>query len=162
MGCDIHAYIEYKWDEDHGYPSHWHSFGGELNLPRSYRTFALMAGVRGDADPVVAPRGIPAEMGWSAESDYWTYVGPHSKDFEARKARAEDWVKAGLSVWKDESKEFVSGPDWHTHSWLTPDEYAKVVSQLEGDSPEYRAVLAALLSFELSGCQARLVFWFDN
>lgn len=57
-------------------------------------------------------------------------------------------------------KKYVSNPDWHTHSWLTADEFAVAI---EGSGePEYEAILAAMRSFEAGGAQARIVFWFDN
>lgn len=54
MGCDIHAFIEYK-------PSGstvWHSISPSMD--RSYIVFGALAGVRSDeVKPLIAPRGIP-------------------------------------------------------------------------------------------------------
>lgn len=59
------------------------------------------------------------------------------------------------------SDEWDGGIGWHTPSWLTADEFARVVDELDAPPVPYaqaRAILAALR--ELPG--SRLVFWFDN
>lgn len=46
MGCDIHAYVEYKKADNNG---DWISFGGRINPGRNYSLFGRMAeGVRTD------------------------------------------------------------------------------------------------------------------
>jgi hypothetical protein len=43
---------------------------------------------------------------------------------------AERWVKSGSSVFKndrDGKPTWVSGPDWHSHSWLSLEEYRQVL-----------------------------------
>jgi hypothetical protein len=71
----------------------------------------------------------------------------------------------------------VTHPDWHTYSWLTPDEleaalnaYVKVGKQIWPEDKsllevpaECRAWLWALRGLEEGGAgNPRLVFWFDN
>jgi len=90
----------------------------------------------------------------------WMYVCEPVGEGCCTPSRAEAWVERGSSRYKDAEKMFVSNPDWHSHSWLTTDEYASVV---EGTGePEYEAILAAMRSFEEGGAKARIVFWFDN
>lgn len=157
MGCDIHCYIEYR------YPKHddWTSFGGRINPGRNYGLFAKLAGVRNydDVTPVAEPRGIPADMSDGTGRSYWMYVTEAPGDGHCTPEVAKQYVQYGAK-YKDERENFVSNPDWHSHSWLTPDEYAVAI----GDSgePEYDAILAAMRSFEENGFQARIVFWFDS
>lgn len=158
MGCDIHCYIEYKRPDS----KEWSDFGGRINPGRNYSIFAAMAGVRGNATPVVPPRGYPEDAAYAAEGDNWLYITKEkvSEAGECTRAQADQYVAHGMHF-KDDLKQYVSHPDWHSHSWLTPDEYAKAIEGYD-DEMEYRATLAALRSFEAAGCQARLVFWFDN
>ena len=55
---------------------------------------------------------------------------------------------------------FVSHPDWHSHTWLSADEFEKAIQDLGNE--KYRAALAAMRSFEADGLDARIVIWFDN
>lgn len=66
MGCDIHAAVEYR---EH---SHWEVFAREVELPRSYRTFGALAGVRdSEVEPAIQPRGLPADLNpsWLRQGD---------------------------------------------------------------------------------------------
>jgi len=45
MGCDIHAYIEYEGGRDRPFEA---LFLGEAELPRNYRVFKALAGLRSD------------------------------------------------------------------------------------------------------------------
>lgn len=159
MGCDIHCYIEYK---SAGSDSRWQDFGGRINPGRNYEIFAKLAGVRNyqELTPVAEPRGFPEDAAFAADGDHWMYVTETNGKGYCSPSRAESMVVSGSSRYKDAEKMFVSNPDWHSHSWLTTDEYASVV---EGTGePEYEAVLAAMRSFEEGGAKARIVFWFDN
>ena len=157
MGCDIHCYIEYKSPNTEG----WSDFGGRVNPGRNYDLFGKLAGVRrSEVTPVVEPRGLPEDISYAASSDAWIYVSSTgSGEGCCTQEQAERWVGWGAR-YRDPEKMFISNPDWHTHSWLTTDEYAAAI---EGSSePEYAAILAAMRSFEENGFQARIVFWFDN
>lgn len=77
MGCDIHAGIEYR-DRDH-----WEVFAREVELPRSYRVFSALAGVRNyheeSIEPISEPRGLPDDLSWWMKPDedgHW--LGDHS------------------------------------------------------------------------------------
>ncbi len=157
MGCDIHLYIEYKHTED----NLWSNFGKRINPGRNYGVFADLAGVRNSygVTPATVPRGYPEDAAFATADDYWLNVTEVEGEGCCSPKQAEVYVSYG-SRYSDETKNFVSNPDWHSHSWLTPDEYAKAI---DGHAePEYRAILAALRSFEADGYQARVVFWFDN
>lgn len=52
MGCDIHLHTEVKID------GQWHHYNTP-EVPRSYALFSLMAGVRGEHDPVTRRKGFP-------------------------------------------------------------------------------------------------------
>lgn len=53
MGCDVHPLIEYR-DFDN-----WWSPAAIPNRERNYEFFSLLAGVRGEYEPWVEPRGFP-------------------------------------------------------------------------------------------------------
>jgi hypothetical protein len=159
MGCDIHCYIEYK--ETYG----WVSFGERINPGRNYHLFGRIAGVRDPSEElVVPPRGRPDDLGFRSRDDAWLYVPPGPGDFVvegwADPEDAKRWVAEGLSTFSPDGR-YVSHPDHHTHTWLTPDEFARAI---EGDvhALEYRAMLAAMRSLEADGKQVRVVIWFDN
>lgn len=157
MGCDIHCYIEYK---PTGY-DRWFSFGGRINPGRNYALFAKMAGVRNydEVIPVSQPKGFPNDASSKADGDHWLYISDVEMEGCCTFEQAERFVQMG-SRYQDKEKTFVSHPDWHSHSWLTPDEFEQAI--FESSEAQYRAILAAMRSFERDGHQSRLVFWFDN
>lgn len=157
MGCDIHCYIEHRAKND----PHWQSFGGRINPGRSYGMFGRLAGVRRDG-ALVEPRGLPESLGWESASDSKVYIVEgvgDAPDGCCRRSDAERWVASGSSTLCREGKA-VTHPDWHTPSWLTPNEWEAAL--MPESLTEYRAVLAAMRSFETAGEEARIVFWFDN
>lgn len=159
MGCDIHCYIEYKRN---GRATGWTSFGGRINPGRDYLLFTKLAGVR-DYDKtgaLVEPRGCPEDAGWEATTDNQLFVSTIEGDGNCTPAQAKAWVSCGGCSYTDSTKTCVTHPDWHTHSWLTPGEFAKAIRGT--NALEYRAILATMRAFERNGCKARLVFWFDN
>lgn len=181
MGCDIHVLIEFQRS------SHYvGSFGGVFNPGRDYWLFSHLAGVRGDVDPLVQPRG---PRGWgvgipssAVVSDAFLASGGYvyipsvyaNRDQETDRnlvdpAKADRWVADGISTrWG----KFISGPDTHTPSWVTADELEEVYHRAMQvpDYPNYRiageylAILAAMRSLE--GTYGKesvwLQFWFDN
>jgi len=62
----------------------------------------------------------------------------------------------------------VSGPDWHTSSWLNLTELLEALEQIgftiENQSPQVRAVLSTMqiLSDAYGIEKVRIVFWFDG
>lgn len=99
-------------------------------------------------------------MGWQARSDYWLYVCEGPGEGIVTRETAERYATHG-SRWKDDTKQFVSNPNWHTPSWVSTEEFAVVAKEFP-DEPEYRAILAAMIEFENQSLPSRLVFWFDN
>jgi len=181
MGCDIHAYIDYDWTRDDGEVFVWGFC--HPNFRRDYSLFALMAGGIRDERQKQASypvRGLPEKMSWATEGAYSLYVNDEdwAADAEGYCSRedAERWTKPyrdggeSSSVWMNDEHSRVSHPDWHTASWLYPDEFEDCISkyhaQFEQGSgkvqPEVDAILAAMRAFEARGHVVRLVFWFDN
>lgn len=180
MGCDIHAYVEYrtkvdktKSEDQRGY-SGWWSLTGQLSLPRSYRFFEIIAGVRGD-NSVFEAKGIPEDMSWTAQDDWYIYINdaPESEDEEdecdceniVSLKTALQYEKYGSKIlYHENGKPYrVEHPDWHTPTWLSTSELNEAVSHLSNHAdPAYEAVLAMMESLESNGKEARLVVWFDN
>lgn len=168
MGCDIHCYIEYQPRDSQS----WKGFGGRLNPGRNYTMFGQLAGVRSEGRPAVSPRGFPSPTGYVAIMDNQLYISdsPTTVDHEeyVTSERAAEWVKSGSSTYllRDGQRYAVTHPDYHSHSWLTPDEWEAAIRMTQAwedyPIPEYEAMLAALRSFEQQGFKARVVFWFDN
>jgi hypothetical protein len=161
MGCDIHAYIEYQTNKEI-HPNNWWKVA-DLHLLRNYAMFGLMAGVRG-GDALIEPRGYPMDS--ATRYDYCLFVvSEETEDSECcTRANAERWVANGTSEWANDEHSLVTHPDWHTPSWLTGEEYRRVIEAYKADNtergecPEYEAALAMLESLPNS----RIVFWFDN
>lgn len=183
MGADIHTYVEYGKPGADGAVSHWIGFtknGGR----RDYLMFGILAGVRIPEARMFEPRGIPAGLSFNASDDYWLSVAPpeHPEwadgDGWVSPENAERWVKEGSSVEggrrADGSLMRVSGPDWHSHSWLTADELQAAIDRYPVEmkerwnqdggrpDPEWPAMVAAMRVFEQQSYAARVVFWFDN
>ena len=90
MGCDIHLHQEIKVD------GKWEHYRA-CNVPRDYRLFCKMAGVRSSSchgepnEPISTPRGVPGDI---------SVV-----------------TKISLDRWS---------ADGHSHSWLNAAEIAEV------------------------------------
>lgn len=58
----------------------------------------------------------------------------------------------------------VTCPDWHSHSWLTTEEFGRAIRAVAKPSQaqQYYALLAAMRQLEVGGNEARVVFWFDS
>ena len=173
MGCDIHCYIEYREKDQ----EHWMSFGSKINPGRHYGIFAVLANVRNYQEglEVLSPRGLPEDIGYAAESDSQLYIVDNETDAEeyCSREQAERWVREGSSEYTDERKEFVTHPDWHSHSYVTTKKLEDALTTLkkyaEGNGEtighdfaiEYYAIVATMKELEKHG-EARMVFWFDN
>jgi hypothetical protein len=174
MGCDIHTYIEYAELNPQGGESYWKNFtrdGGS----RDYEMFGVLAGVRVEEAKLFDPKGMPAgPLGYQTSHDYWVQVAPEAHpewadgDGWASLERATQWVDNGSSIGEtDKSGRLhrVTGPDWHSHSWLTADELSQVLDHYlklpvtywpNREIPaEWVASLAAMRAF-IDGWNARL------
>jgi len=79
MGCDIHCFIEKKTDEKYNvwqqvkiYNVNEWSYGLDVVNPydgRSYDLFSILAGVRGEYEPLVSPRGLPENLSQDVEKE---------------------------------------------------------------------------------------------
>lgn len=125
MGCDIHAHLEIKVNDKW---EHWSA----LNLGRDYELFGLMAGVRGDLDPVSQPKGLPedASLLTKMDSDKWDSDG-----------HTHSWLSSNELALVIEQLKAQPGRD----KWALQREFGYVF----GDYPQERD-------------DVRIVFWFDN
>lgn len=169
MGCDIHMYVEYKPSDE----SSWYSFGREINPGRDYDLFTAIAGVRGDArDAAVQARGLPDDLGYSANKDAFLSVltadeadkYPEPPEGCCTAAQAKQW---GMPLLTGKSgRQYIHQPDWHGHSWLTPTELELCLMRVKNEgseaSDEYYALLASMQELERRDNEVRVVFWFDN
>lgn len=180
MDCDIHMYIEYKPKKSEF--DDWESFGGKINPGRDYVMFGLMSkGVRTEFDESHPPKGrIPiGKSGWKSEDDSLLYITKDGdQEGETTIIKALRWSKTyGLNLHKyGESEEpvCIDHPDYHSHSWLTIEEYEKSLKDYEQIATEcgyvfkqpdvkYFAVLSSMKTLESNGeNEVRVVFWFDS
>ncbi len=169
----------------------------ELFVRRNYGVFDALAGTRsrsvGHVDEcrrLFPSRGIPepvsdavyyryfrlvnvanyADIAYDAESlSHWVWpsVSPSA---------AEEWIKAGLSHYAPErcnlvdrpARPRVSHPDWHSSSWLFPDEMSRALEyasvKLTDSDWEFQLVLRLASEIEANrgDGRVRFVFWFDG
>jgi hypothetical protein len=164
MGCDIHIYVEYK----EATSKVWYPFGGQFNPGRSYELFDKLGGVRGYSTPETAGRGLPEGTSWvvnydnEISIDYKLMPNSGSANNCVDYVTAARWVEScgskHIDITLEGKPRAVTNPDWHSHSWCTSKEFAKVVKY---GGPEYKALLAAVRSLERN-FETRLIFWFDN
>lgn len=109
---------------------------------------------------------MPPDAAWESDNDNYIYIdGDGDGEGTCSMAQAERWHASGRKYKNgaDGKPTWIEHPDWHSHSWLTADEFAKCIDLC--DTPpqaEYFAVLAAMRELTAHGQQSRVVFWFDN
>jgi hypothetical protein len=164
----------------------WSSFSGVIRLERDYFIFARLAGIRGDVKDAL--ERVPNDAAGAARDENFTWIDYAGKTINSSACSPEDaarWVATGKSHYdgtlskmaltisrKGEAEAElvdirkpaqVSNPDWHTHSWLSTDEFEKAIEKTSRPiPPTYQATIAAMRSLEASGSEVRCVFWFDN
>lgn len=165
MGCDIHAFVEYRDGES------WRAFSEEINLSRHYGAFAALAGVRNNPAwglATLEPKGLPDDASYITLDNYKYFITDET-NFDGgyvSHADAQKWIAEGVSHMIDER--WVSDPDAHTPSHLTTEEFEGAIMQQDlelistRDDVEYLATLGLMKHLEKNGYKARLVFWFDN
>ena len=173
MGCDIHMYVEFQSaKKDYKY---WESFGGRINPGRNYVLFGKIAGVRGGRE-LFAPRGLPKDLGFYSQEDSRFFIvdEPDESGEYVTLEQAKKYEQYGSTIIEQNGKPtWVTHPDWHGHTWLTPDElsecYVAAVDQLNREwgpgsdlCDEYHALLAAMRCLESRNNSVRVVIWFDN
>ena len=140
MGCDIHAFVEFKLFPEVGIesvcedPAHEWMLFCHPHLGRRYVYFAALAGVRSDSEswrPLCPVRGLPV-------SEYDDSIGRY---------------------------ESMRGAGFHSHSYLS---YAEILAALAHAGidvvsmlVEWRALLGAMEVLAAS-FETRLVFCFDS
>ncbi len=138
MGCDIHCYIEYRNPKrvtESEKNKSWNSFGNRINPGRNYLMFSLMAGIRSDYSDI-KPKGLPDDIGYNASGDNFIFIVADSEPQQysegyVKASVAERYVKGG-SVYKmnfEGKPTWVSNPDWHSHSWLSLEEFKQVLKR---------------------------------
>jgi hypothetical protein len=204
-GCDIHLYIEYTDKEtlkkekngdlngrNEPIKAYWNNFGGKINPGRNYYVFGILSkGVRSDLDYAFEPKGIPDfhSLGYITRGDYSTYI-TDKEDDEGRYTTLNQAIEWASGEYRssnlyyrnptDDKPSWVSGPDWHSASWLTTEEYVRAIKSYkdickklhqeepeynsieDAILPEYEAIIVAIKSLESNGKVCRIVFWFDN
>lgn len=176
MGCDIHLHLEYSFGVNKADGTRYWSYMGELHPGRNYGVFAGMAGVRGKFDWSFQPKGYPKDLGWWAASELFMHVVPDEEtpmNKQVCKTQADKWVSYGYST-RDplqvNNPNVITNPDYHSASWLTTQEFALVIHNLNKADEDgtnyvdttYTSILAMMQTLEASGNICRLVFAFDN
>lgn len=169
MGCDIHLSVEYRRKQAKtNYDNDWDSFGGvAINYGRNYNLFAKMnMNVRNDGYIVgYDERGLPSDASHFVNSANECYVVEgNPTDDECLRTDAERWVKNGSSKWVNEDQKRVTQPDWHSHSWLTFEEFEQCVNDVcDFDwGIRWHSILSAMNTLDKNGFETRVVFWFDS
>ena len=173
MGCDIHVYVEaWKGDE----PTSEYGFTAlfpRIHLGRDYYMFARLANVRGDHKNALPLRGLPVVIGYMARNDNTIYVSKDEGKGErfALESMALRWIESGSSkvIWTrdDGTIGAVTDPDWHSHTWLTPEEWDAAIFDRESErdwplAVEYHIISDMMHGLRRRGHNSRVVFWFDN
>ncbi len=132
MGCDIHAYVEFKSFD------RWQAWTDKsVWLDRDYWMFGTLAQVRNDAMPhSYEPKGLPPDVSRvvKEESEIWDEDG-HS----------HSWLS---------TNEYLLAM---THFIMN--QMSVAARPIHQPSTKYRALASALAAF---GDDGRVVFWFDN
>lgn len=173
MGCDIHLYQEYRKKSAEA-KKQWSGLGGRINPGRNYYLFGLLSkGVRIDLKDAFEPRGLPEDIAYEAKDDSQLFITEEEGEGYATLEQAKEWEKRGNKItYHGDKPVFVENPDHHSHSWLTLDEFKKVMRLFRKECKkelysgyfevEYEAIQAALERLEELGQDTRVVFWFDN
>lgn len=166
MGCDIHMFIEYKKPNAN---DRWRSFGKEFRLNRNYLMFGILAQVRCVTTFSFEPKGIPEDLAYNAEDEFYLYVSEQESEGNINPENAAIWIenyKRLKTVYRDGKLIYIQSTDNHTPSSLTLEEYAEAMSEYDKvkhwDEPEYLAILSAMQKLSEFKNQVRIVFWFDN
>lgn len=140
MGCDIHLHVEVKIE------GRWEHLNAP-SVPRHYRLFAHMAGVRNYIDhdpitPIAEPRGLPSDTTAITQFDYKRWEG------DAHSASHLNAVEI-LDLKKRMSEEFSRWDEANALGCYLFDNDLSGFVEYPEDNP---------VGLE----DVRLVFWFDN
>lgn len=179
MGCDIHAFVEFKDKKDKRNDPYWRSYSDEIDLGRNYYMFGCLTNgnVRQSVKLKngVDPKGLPDKVSFTVEVASTLYITKTGEgDNETTLEKAKRWAEGGRCKLhyrdSDPTNPFrVDHPDWHNHSWLTCDEYGAIIKEAKKNKDDdewvgvdYLATLDLMKSFDKRGMDVRLVFYFDN
>lgn len=174
MGCDIHMYVEYTYTAGRlKEPLIWSSFGSGFLGNRNYQLFGYLAGVRYNPKNALLPKGLPKELAYISDHDTKLYITEDGEgEHETTMKKALAWNKErGCQLYKGRNGKvtWVDNPNWHSHSWLTTNEFASVLKRYSkdedgwGEPIDYKGMLGAMRAIEKDGYYvARIVFWFDS
>ncbi len=164
MGCDIHAYVDYK----NNYGRHVHFCNPYIS--RNYELFTLLAGVRGPKESaVVSPRGVPDHLNdWIVEG-YVLWIGDKNAPGEVTREVADQLLSGTYpsstsreaTYWNENS---ITNPYIHTPSWLYLHELQEVqLRMVHTRSIELSAIIAMMKALNDGNPErSRFIFWFDN
>ena len=148
MGCDIHVYLEKNVDEKYDI---WQRVGlyrideYDKNIKvvdpyncRNYDLFAILAGVRGQKDALVSPRGLPKNLSQEVEKE-------------------EKWWEGGYHTptWYDLSELYL-----YRKMYKDKEDYGCLINFV--DSIEYYLDFAGEYVYEVKPNQYRVIMWFDS
>lgn len=137
MGCDIHAFVEYKSKHDFRHDARWDSFSSDqINLDRNYNLFGYLTNgqVRYDPDMEygINPRGLPEYPSHEVE-EFSDPTNTHSHSW----LTYEEFVEILELMRKNEDKDV-----------FVPIQYYAILG-----------VMKALVEVDM---KVRFVFWFDS
>lgn len=171
MGCNSHTYIEYrrKSDAEQG-NNYWWSLLNHSVDSRNYALYAKMAGVRNYHDaitPISNWRGFPEDASDVAKSEYYYLIDDQGYekgwDHCVSSKQAAEWVASGAATFPLDGSNRVSGPDWHSPSYLTGEEFLTAVREVASDDVYWTAIAAMVENvMQRAAYEVRVVFWFDN
>ena len=128
MGTDISVFVEYDASGEPPFSGAASGLSdGPFYVPRAYRLFAALAGIRCDEPPVFPVRGLPAILSDAVADHFYLPVVTPDDEPEWRgteryvlQADASSWVDEGLSHYLFEHGQIlVSDPDLYSEGWLT-------------------------------------------
>jgi hypothetical protein len=124
MGCDIHAFIDYDEIHQDGISTfHW----GSIKLERNYWLFSLLAGVRGEREQSLQPKGLPKSMSWQVRKEVYLQL---IDDADVNDYTVEGYIgreHAKKHNWKMIDEYHCEHPDWHSHSYLNLEELDGII-----------------------------------
>ena len=171
MGCDAHMYVEYKRKKSER--DYWFSFGKRINPGRNYWLFGLMSkGVRSEFPKSLEAKGMPDNAAYESRGDNQLYIvdeNPNDTEGWCTMEQAKQWETYGCKFVNNTkgNPTWITHPDWHSHTWLTTEEFKKVIDSYNSmdnshSGCEYEVLLSAMQKLEEFDNEVRVVVWFDN
>lgn len=179
MHIEYSSSLYKKRAEERKEPRYWRNFSKEISLDRNYLMFGLLSqGVRVDLPEGFTAKGLPTLDELALETrmalcymvDDELYEDGH--EGYIKKETAQSWVEDGSSTYMN-SGLLVTSPDYHSHSWMTTEEFeialenyrilkSENLSYRNDKFADYKAVLAVMKTLQENDNDVRIVFWFDN